>query len=80
MLPELEILFKFGILFIIFIGVIFWLGTIFQNIKFQKYRLFRNEAAHRKARLHDELEEKDKYRTDLLGKVLSAKEDSGDDS
>lgn len=80
MLPELEILMKIGIIVIIFIGVVLWLGTIFQNIKFQKYRLFRNEAAHRKARLHEESEEKDKYRTSLLGKVLSAKDDSGVDS
>jgi hypothetical protein len=79
MLPEIEFLVKIGIIVIIFLGVSLWLGTIFQSIKFQKYRLFRNEAAHRKERLHDEKEDREKYKTDLLGKVLSAKED-GEDS
>lgn len=74
MLPELEFAFKIILCLVLILGVVFWLGTIFQNLIFQKYRLYKNEAALRKARLHDEKEEKEKYKTDILGKVLSAKD------
>lgn len=69
MITELVIFFKFSIFLLIFAGVMIWLGSVFQNIKFQKYRLFKNEAAYRKARLHDQKEEEVSYKNNLLGKV-----------
>ncbi len=48
-------------------GVLVWLGTVFQSFLFQRYRMNKNEAALRKTRIHEQDVEDDKYRHILLG-------------
>ena len=80
MLPELLIIFKLLLVVVLVYAIVVWLGVVFQNIKFQKYRLFKNEAAYRKARLHDEDLNKRKYRGELLGEVIEGDESSSRES
>ncbi|MBF0196525.1 MAG: hypothetical protein HQL32_02395 [Planctomycetes bacterium] len=78
MLPEIVFLLKVLLVLAIGYGLWLWLGMVFQNILFQKYRLYKNEAAHRKTRLHEEAQSAKKYRSELLGEVVDSEE--GQDS
>lgn len=75
MIPEFYFILKLLVVFILLYGLIVWLSMVFQSVLFQKYRLNKNEAAERKARLHDEKMAKESYKKDLLGEVQEANKD-----
>ena len=74
MLPQVDVIIWIVILAILFYAIISFFGVIFQNVVFQRYRLNRNEAALRKTRLHEQNEEKNRYRNSLLGEVKKDRE------
>ena len=69
MLPEVEWLMMALVVIVPLVALVLWLGTIFQNVLFQRYRLYKNEAAKRKTRLHEQQGVRDGYRKELMGEV-----------
>ena len=74
MLPYVDVIVWMVVLGILLYAIVSWFGVIFQNVIFQRYRLNRNEAALRKTRLHEQEEEKHRYRNSLLGEVKKDRE------
>jgi tetrahydromethanopterin S-methyltransferase subunit F len=75
MLPHVDSILGIVAGFVIIVAMLVWLGMLFQNLLFQRYRLQKNESAMRKARLFDAYREDVQFRNKLLGEVKSEKTD-----
>ncbi len=69
MLPEVGLLLKVLVAGLLVVAVGLWFAVAFQSLLFQRYRLHKNEAALRKARLHEEDADERRYREQLLGSI-----------
>jgi hypothetical protein len=69
MLPHLELIVWLLVIAVMVYAWVTWLGVVFQNILFQKYRLNKNESSLRATRLREQQEERDRFRNGLLGEV-----------
>lgn len=69
MLPHLDLIIWFLVIAIGIYAWVTWLGVVFQNLLFQKYRMNKNESAMRATRLQEQREERDRFRNGLLGEV-----------
>jgi len=69
MLPHLDLIIWFLVIAIGIYAWVTWLGVIFQNLLFQKYRMNKNESAMRAIRLKEQQEARDRFRHGLLGEV-----------
>lgn len=75
MLPHVDSILGIVAAFVVLVALLVWLGVLFQNLLFQRYRLQKNESAMRKARLFDVYREDVQFRNKLLGEVKSDNKD-----